>query len=354
MMSWSRILLFNFLLSWLAMNSNGQGPIDISKVKTQFLKYDTSKYEFNYTIPFKRIEVIDYRFDTSKVGYATYGNRDNHTRLAIQGGVESFLNSWLNEYFKNNLDPNSSGTLVIVLKKLWLEYGSVNDMLRSKDVDIESQLPITNRNIICLADMDVFSKSDITYQALVRLTNNFLIDKFERRSDFKLLLMPFDSLISKIRSMNVENTLNGKTKFQAGDIHTNYKKRFDIPVLSADSVNRGVFLSFNDFKNNKPAYPDFKYKKFELSTEVTILRDGKEVPVTEYWGFSDGKNLFVRTGFLPFKVIRQGYTFDMLGAVKSKTQPVIIPLPGGMYIQTSTVNTPVYPMQVDMETGKVY
>jgi len=348
------LILLYFIVLAAPVASKGQGPRDIAKVKTQILKYDTTQYPFSFTIPFKTIEVIDYRFDTSKIGYATYRTRDNHTKLIPPGGAQEFLNRRLNTYFKNNLDPASTNTLVIVLKKLWLEYGAVNEMLRSKDFDNESILGLFNRNSVCLADIDVFAKSDTSYRAVVRLTQNFVIDQFGKYSDYNLLLMPFDSLVSKIQSMDMTTALANKKKFSFNDIYLNYNQRFNIPVLFSDSLNRGIFLSFNDFKNNKPSYPDFKYKRFELSTEITILQDGKEVAITDYWGFADGRDLYIKPRFLSFRVMRQGNTFDLLGAMGSKSIPVVIPLYGGAYLTTSTVRTVLYPFQVDMETGKVY
>jgi hypothetical protein len=353
-MTWIRFLIFGCLLLSLPVFTQGQKPRDISKVKTQFLKYHTSRYPFGYIIPFKKIEIIDYRFDTTKIGYATYGNRENHTKLVARGGVQYFLTQRLNEYFKDNLDRASSKTLVIILKKMWLEYGSINQMLLSKDLDYSSILNLVNLNSVCLSDMDVFVKSDTVYQALVRLTHNFVIDNIDKNRDFHLLLMPFDSLVVSIQLMDVTAALVNKKKFSGDDIHTNYKKRFDIPVLSSELITKGIFLSFIDFKNNKPSYPDFKYKIFKLSTEVTILQNGKEVAFTDYWGFSDRKDLYVKPRFLSFRVMREGNTFDMLGSMEGKNIPVIIPLPGGGSITTSMSYVFLYPLQIDMETGKVY
>jgi len=215
-----RFFIFCCLLSNLPVFTQGQKPRDISKVKSQFLTYDTSRYPFSYTIPFKKIEVIDYRFDTTKIGYATYGNRENHTKLVAEEDVQYFLSRRLNEYFKDNLEPASSKTLVIILKKLWLEYGSINQMLLSKDLDYSSILNLVNRNSVCLTDMDVFVRSDTVYQALVRLTHNFIIDNVDKNRDFHLLLMPFDSLVSRIQLMDLSAALFNKKKFSGDDIHT--------------------------------------------------------------------------------------------------------------------------------------
>jgi hypothetical protein len=343
-----------FATSFLPVTTHGQIPHDIAKVKTQTLKYDSSNQVFDFSLPFSKIEIIDYRFDTSKIGYAIYNKPENHTKLVVPGGVREFLTMRLNASLKNYMQSTAPATLVIVLKKLWLEYASVNELLRSKDIKDESLLRAYNRNTFCFSDMDVVVKTEDSYQALIRLTYNFTREEAGRYSDFHLLMMPFDSLINKILSIDVAAALTNKKKFSLDELHVNYGKRFDIPILTSDSLHRGIFLSFADFKKNKPSYPDFKYKIFELSTELTIEQDGKGVAITDYWGFFTGKDLYVKPGFLPFRVVRQGNTFDMLGTMRSKRKEGSIQLYSGFSIPTSTVSTVLYPFQVDMETGNVY
>jgi hypothetical protein len=157
--------------------------------------------------------------------------------------------------------------------------------------------------------------------------------------------------------MDVEKSLLHKKEFPQSDIHTNYQSRFNLPVLNTPQLSRGIFLTFDDFKNNKISYPDFKLKTSKLSTDVTITQNDKEVILTEYWGYYDGKYLFVKPGLVPFRMIRQGNTFDLYGSLRGDT-----------YAYSSTTSTkiglvtfnnsqsflPAYPLQVDMETGKVY
>jgi len=346
------LLLLALLL--LPVFSMAQGPRDIEKVKSQTLKYDTEQHPFIATLPFNRIEIIDYRFDTSKIGYAFYNYPENHTRLVVPGGVQEFLTTRLNDSWKNNLLPGSAITLVIVLKKLWLEYESVNELVHSNNVKDESLLRAKNRNSYCLADIDVFAKTDSSYQAVLRLAYDFTSDEGGRYNDIHLLMMPFDSIINKMQSVDIAAVLTNKRKFLFNDIRMNYSKRFDIPALASDSFHRGIFLSFADFKKNKPSYPDFKYKIYELSTELTIQQDGRDMAITDYWGFYTGKDLYIKPGYLPFRVMRQGNTFDMLGAMRSKRKEGSIQVYGGISVPISTVNTILYPFQVDMETGKVY
>jgi len=350
-----KLIALTLLIAFSTYNLVAQKSHDISLLKTQSLKNDASQFSDSFLVPFNKIEVMDLRFDTSKIGYAIYNSKNNHTRFVTAGGVEGYLNKRLNDYFKANLDAGSSNTLVIVLKKLWLEYGSTNMMLRSKDVPDESKWSISNRNAVCLADIDAFVKTGESYQALLRLTHNFTIERVNDYSDCHLLLKAFDSLVRSIRTMDVVKVTSSKKKFTVEDLNINYRKRFDIPVLTAPQFNRGIYYSFDDFRNNKPSHPDFTFKTFEISTEVTIMEAGHEKTVTDYWGFCDGKDLYVKPRYLTFKALRQGNTFDFLGSLEGKNTPFYIPVPGTfLVIKTNTTLINFIPLQVDMETGKVY
>ena len=103
-----RIVISCCCLAGITTICQGQKFRDVSNLKTKYLKSETSQYEFGYKIPFKKIEVIDFRFDTSKIGYAIYHSTENHTKFVAPGGLQDFLNKRLNLYFKNNLDPSSS------------------------------------------------------------------------------------------------------------------------------------------------------------------------------------------------------------------------------------------------------
>lgn len=348
--------LFLFFFTWsITCSSWCQKFPDISAAKTQFLEFDTARYTENHKIPFKKIEILDYRFDTTKVGYTAY--RRTHEKLAVKGSLQSTLTAYLNNYFRDNLDSSSSRTLVIVLKKLWLQYGATNQMLRSKDIDHGSILNYMRRNTVCLANAEVFAGSGETYQALVKLSHNFTIEEADKKNNLSLLLLPFDSLIQKINSLDVEATLIQKKFFLLPDIHANYQKRFDLPMLIIRKLSRGIYVTFDDFKNNKVSYPDFMYKTSKYSADVTITQNGKEIILTEYWGFFDGKNLWAKPGLIPFKTVRQGNTFDLYGSLRGETfgySNTTFTQIGPLTTNNTSSFIPAHPLQIDMETGKVY
>ncbi|MDP4261844.1 MAG: hypothetical protein Q8941_04880 [Bacteroidota bacterium] len=311
-----------------------------------------ASYPGKEKIPFGRIELADYRFDTSKVGYNVHNRIDE--RIAVKGGLEKTLAGYLNNYFKNNLDTSSGKTLLIVLKRLWLQSGAIGQMLLSKEKDYPDLPYYLNKAPACLADIDVFAVSGAVYKALVRINHSFNMEEINTVDNLSALLLPFDSLLKKISLMDVDKVISQKKDFSLEDIRKNYENRFTIPVLTQGNLQRGVYLTFSDFKESKTSYPDFTYKIDRFSADVTIRQGQQSIIITDYWGFFDGKNLFVKPGHVPFKVIRQGHTFDFYGSLRGDTHDNTFDTYNGVQMRYTVSVVPLYPLQVDMDTGKVY
>jgi len=353
-----RLILLSCLALSTSLTGSCQYDPDISKTKQRFLKFDSAHFSYNFKLPFYKIEILDYRFDTTKIGYA---EKRTDTRLEIKGGLQQSFGAYLNNYFKNNLDPASSVTLLIVVKKLWLEYGATNQILHTKKIDFSSLLSYLPKNTVCLANMDVFIGSADKYQALIRVDHNFSIEQEEDKDDLSLLLMPFDSLMRSIQSTEIEMVLQKKKNFSTAEIHSGYRSRFELPGLTEQKLARGIFLTFEDFKNNKVTYPDFKWKKTKQSMDVLIKQSGEEIVFIDYWGFFDGKDLYIKPNLMPFKTVRQGNTFDLYANMRNENYNYHLNSPSNILTASKAainVGTPsfisAYPLQVDMETGKVY
>lgn len=352
-MKYSRLVFVAFFLQGMAITSTGQKGPDISKTKERHLKFDASFYADSIRLPFKRIEVVDYRFDTTKIGYA---NNRTDTRLTVQSGLQDGLNKYLNNYYKNNLDTFSSETLLIIIKKLWLQYGATNQILRSKKIYFGSIMNYLPKNTICIASIDAFIGSE-TYQALLRIDHNFYIDQNDDKDDLSLLMLPFDSLMQGLRSINIETVLPKKKNFSSQDIFLVYQARFNLPILKEEKLSRGVYLSFDDFKNKRISYPDFKWEKTKYSMDVLIKKDGQETIFIEYWGFFDGKDLYIKPNLVPFKAIRKGNSFDLYGNLRNENYNYHITTNVQLALLTADPYSDYiagYPLQIDMETGKVY
>lgn len=357
------------LLLWIALAMLSAQPSlsqkkapDISKAKKYYLRFSNSSFPESFRIPFAKIKVLDNRYDTTKLGYERSKGRDY--KITVDGGFEKRMSNYLESYYKNNLDPSSSRTLLVVVKKLWMQFGSTSQMLGSKELDKNSVLGLMYANVICLADLEVFSGEGDEYRALMKISHHFDFEDyqtnnelFSKNRNLALLLMPFDSLMNKVNESDIDELISPRKKYSLAAISDIYKKRFTIPALLQSGLQKGIYRTFEDFKNNKPAYTDFAYEVSRYSTDITVVQNGRPSSVIDYWGFYDGENLYIKPGLLPFAVSKQGNTFDFYGNLgrEVRANANVVNARYGSYLANSSNSyIPYYPLQLDMETGKVY
>lgn len=334
-------------LVFVTVLSYGQKKIDLSTAEPYVLELKDEVYMGGGKMPFKEIIVKDYRFDTTKYGYI----RVKGTRKMVFDVNSSVAFSTLaNNYFKAHLDPAADKSLVIVIKTFWLQQGTVD---LESDEKIYENWGWDDKTGACHASFDVFAASNNEYKALLRMEYEFMNEKYRSQRLKQLFFAPFDSVANRINAMDVEKTLSGKKNFSSAALDQNYQSRFDLPVLKGDAPERGVFLTFADFTQNKLSHPEFVSKEGGLTDELYIGKDGKQL-LLDYWGFFDGKDYYIHIGFNFFKMVRQNNTFDLWGAknITRSTQSYNYDYRNTLTVQQTKVD--LKPLQLDMALGEVY
>lgn len=355
-----QILILPVLLLYF-LSARAQENYDLSEAgQWEFvLPSVTSKWDGK--LPFNSIEIKDFRFDSTKLGYI---KRGGIKKIVVKNGVANGLTSFMNAYFKKNLDSSSGKTLVIVLRHLWLQEGS-GDL--DTDEKVVRQAPpgfFSDAGYgINFSDFEVYCKENNKYRALFKLNDEFVGAKYKAGKLDDLLFLSFDSLFAKIYETNIDVALSVRKEYTYEFISENYIKRFNLPILQDKTLNKGVYLTFKDFKNNKPTYTDYTVNTGKLTDALYV---GDKL-LTEFWGYCDGQNLFVKLGYNFFQLRRQNNTFDLYGAkhitnyngVSNGSAYPNNPNTGVNQQMNYSTNTNKYvlrrkPLQVDMEEGDVY
>jgi hypothetical protein len=348
-----RKIVFFIFFALLFMGVESQEKKNFTEAKEFFLNPSGLSRE-KTTIPFKKVIIKDFRFDTTKLGYVI---NKGISRIVIKENPSSFVTKTINEYFKNNLDITSDKSLLIIIKSFWFQQGAfdlvANDKIISKDAGY------TDRAGVCFTDFELFSFSNDSYQAFMKFRYDFVDYKYNTQSLLYLFYIPFDSLLEKIHATNVEQVLSNKRKLSWSRIDSNYKNRYNLPVLANGIMEKGVFLSFEDFKNMKVNYPDFQVKKSNITDELYVKSNDKEEILTDFWGYCDGKNYYIRVGYNFFKLYRQNNTFDLFGSKYINTINTDIPVPitpGGLQgnLQLHKNKLDSRPLQLNMDSGLTY
>ena len=315
----------------------------IKNSKESFYSFEDIHYLNGSKLPFKKIIVLDKRFDTTKTGYTFDKLSNRHSKIILQKNWSEILN----EYFRNNLDTNSQQNLLIVIQTFWLQFGMPAEVQRQKNINDVYKDDIDRGGSI-ITELDVFVQSDSSFRAFFKIDGLILsLSVYSKNKIDNFFFLPFDSIAKKINSLSISQSILNKRKIKLDEIHNVYNNRFQLPVLQQINPEKGVFLTFQDFKENKPRYKQFQLKKGDLTDEVYILNNGKEEVLENYWGFSDNSGLYIRLGANVFRAIRQQNTFELVGFHHINTHR---DYQTGIEFTTKTKKI----FQVNMRTGMLY
>ena len=334
--------------------------LGVKELKLEAQKTAPSEIKF----PFKSIKIIDSRFDTSKIGYILEGSlskKRKFRKMILSGGISNAIESYYNEYYESSFTQNNF-ELLIVMKGFWV---AADVRSNNKRVEVANSVG-GNDNIYC--KWEYYLGKDGKYLPVKRMDTIMRIDENlsryieeefseKRLSYFKYCLK---ALIEILDYSNAVKQFDIQPKKTLEEINEFNKRMNLIPVLQDSVFKKGVYLSFDDFKNNRPSIIDFKEKKMhygKINTNTEIyLEDMKGETISNYWGYSDGKEF--RYGMLGNdKIYRIQNTFCFFIKVVGYT---INSDNDGQYGGSGITTTSKdkfeawVPFQIDMETGEIY
>lgn len=314
-------------------------------------------------LPFRQIKIIDARFDTSKLGFIPRSHTESkaYKKLTVKNGLQKTLEAFLNHHYQNSFTPSENKTLLIVVKTFWLHQIRLSEKTGNKFVRKQSSPEISE----AVTKLEMYVEKDGAYAALHRVDTVFESALPLYKSVNDLLLRPFLFAINNKATENVEQRIAQRKKLSFRDISGYNAGRFTAPCLRTDSLRRGVYMSFGEFLNGQPTYRDFTLKEQQLTDELYVTQNGTETLLTDFWGFCDGRHYYVKLGFGIYPLYKQGHTFELWGSphiTHNFHQPHLTGIDAVSIIvfgiQTaagrSKPQIPLRPMQLNMETGKVY
>jgi hypothetical protein len=79
------------------------------------------------------------------------------------------------------------------------------------------------------------------------------------------------------------------------ELYNQQANRFNMPILKANNYQQGVYLSFEEFRKNKPSVFDI-IAKADSTDQVTLYQlsaDSTQIPITNAWGLSFNNELYM-------------------------------------------------------------
>jgi hypothetical protein len=319
------------------------------------------------------ISIIDARADTSAIGLIQIFKLDPRfivTKRNFQAESEQFVNKYV------HCSKSDSFSVVAVLKKFWISTDVPNFEVQKiwyLDNDTSKKIRVS-----LFAKLEFYLYKDSGYYALYRFDSVFSADveksmntagNINKGAVRYLVQDALETSLSTLATMDSrwESIVSSKRKFTRRDIEEHDQKDFKIPVLKDSSLVPGVYLTFEEFKSNSPSVKEYEITKDKLNDIISIkLSDGKEMPMSEAWGYCDSSNnLFIRSNHNYFRLQRRQNAFYIYGSNQTlhtvNNQPTPLPyMSAGSPQKTPTGNSrsekfklALKPFQLDWDSGKL-
>lgn len=330
-------------------NISFAGKFEISPVKEHSA--------LSSTIPFKDIIVRDYRFDSSKIGYLeTGGIKSDYSKIILATDWTTSLNN----YFSENLDRTSNLSLMIVIRDYWMQDGTYSEALGEESMD---KMTGENWKIggTTFCGIDVYAKTD-SLIPLFQVNHNFLWGEKIKPGNIKSsFYLPFDSVARRIVNTDIQSLVQKRSRKSIDGLAQHYHHKKQLPILAQNNWQKGIYYSFDDFRNNKLFVTDLRLQTDKYTDDLYIIKDKEQELVMDYWGFSDGHDLFIKCGFNVYKAVRQQHSFEVFGSkqltthTSNKSNKVAnFILFGANPPKSSTLLFHNKILQLNMDTGKFY
>jgi hypothetical protein len=351
-----RIILLPFLLwyTFVATAQNAANAPDKLPAYTVHLNQVLG-------VPLKKapapVYLLDARQDSSKIGFIAT-TKNAHYKIVSDRPLTQFFDECSRS---NKFSSADSGySYLLVLRKLWLTETTLADEERVK---IKTPGAEANQRFgKVYARIEVYAQKDAFFYPLFRLDSCFFEQKSLRTNITRLLPQPFVYCLRKLDPGQLEAIVPKRKKMTFSEVTLFSNKNLTQPVLLSTGVQRGVYHTYADFLRQKTDTTSFTIQSAQLSDEVVVSRNGKQEVLDHFWGFSDGKQVFIRVGLSLFTLHPVQNTFEFWGfrSLKQKYfQAAPVGGDGSAFalsfllhtLNTKKVTANQQPLQLDMETG---
>jgi len=243
------------------------------------------------SIPFSAIRIIDSRYDTTNIGFYLDGF------LALQDSSQLVVLQHIIDKYYHALYTPGKDTLLIQLERLSIQDNLMRDtnfIITAGYISGKEYCGTGNRyRYVGCADTMMYDK--FNYKTVYKLHKNGKHTNYEFWDYYLLRLCEAMIKASAITNNSVNDTTQYLT---AEEIKQMGLQKRNKPILTTDSLQPGFYNNFSEFVNNAPGFTYDSSDALPKLLNIMHYRVGKnisnEAPDTSYWGYCDGKNLYVR------------------------------------------------------------
>jgi hypothetical protein len=370
-------LLFNPSFSQ-TISSQRKEDLNIKKFHNTIVSINSP--EDAVSIPIRSISVVDARPDSSAIGLYQV-SKLNPRFIVTQSGLRIESEQYVKKYV--HCSKSDSFSIVMVLKKFWIS----TDVHKFDDRKIWYVEEDTSKriNFSLFTNIEFYLFKDSGYYALYRFDSVFSADikvamdiagntinitgNKPRSFAAGMIQDALKTSLSKLTTTdwNWNAIVSSKRKFTWHEIEAHEHQIFEIPVLKDNLLVPGVYLTFEEFKSNKPSVSEFEITKDKLNDFIYVKQpDGSQISLMNVWGYCDSSNqVFILSNHNFFRLQRRQNAFYIYGSNKSMHEYHYAPIgtipsadgslqTTGGYMTSDSYVLMLRPFQLDWDSGKLY
>jgi hypothetical protein len=363
-----KLLIINLFLLIICHDAYSQ------KQKNWTLPSECLYTEFNaiinkhgHSLPFSKIILSDTRFDTSKFGYIYEYKWAKDYRLCLKKNLKDEATFFLNNFFSPNFSQTDDEVFACIRNI------SNRVIVPEKKVTLKDK-----KNLVynfCLK-IEFYLKKGSTYYPLYRFDSTLTYQWNSKEELSEQISTAFIASTQRLSDLSIYKISKLKSlTYHEIDSFNNISR--NIPLLKQASPQRGIYLTLNQFKENKPSYTNFEISSSEAADLLYVKgKNLEDSVISDAWAFSDGKKMFIRIGYNFFPLYKVGDNFEFYGHPNISTNkpfainsanPYHPTMQGagiagaaielgisGLMSLIKTTTKDLQPYVLDMEEGKIY
>lgn len=256
---------------------------------------------------FAGFEVVDYRPDTTRVGF--WAENKVRQELQFDNGLTATIASCLN---KGYAATGGDRSFLIVIKKLWL-YDTITNMRHHGSIALRLEAFLKKQDkLIPYTFLDTTVTGTVAAKDMVRFRFPGL----------------FDALINKIRLVDEATVVKNRTKFTLSELAALNRQRYTYPMDTARQLQKGIYATVEEFRNNHPSVFNYVIEKGENGLLHLYLKDerGNTFFSRKMWGYCDGERCYMMMDGNLSPLFKVDHAFYAWGFRESKIKTTSVPV----------------------------
>jgi hypothetical protein len=352
----------------LLSQSDKQDQSLLNNIPVVYLNLNTVDKDEKISLPFKGFKLMDYRNDTSVAGITNFeiftGNGRFQTKCyKFKNGAVKEISNYINTIAEAK--PEATFELAIVFRKIWI--GSEFENKEKNEQDKRMQKPFLGG---VRTTFEFYAYKEGKYVPLKKFDTTISDLKMKGDEAEEYLQNCITASLTSVSKIDIPTrvTKGKRLSFETVDSFSTSQQKYK--VFTERPLVKGVYLSYEEFKNNNPGIKDYEIKKSSQAHTLYVKDEtGTEFPLRKIWGFCDGERIYIQGANAYFELEYLNHTFYCYGAKKIfmtyaipkpfrgtgiATSPGLGGIIGQSLRQSSSYKLVTKLMQLDLETGILY